>query len=157
MDWFVRAFLKSSLVWLALGVTLGVGMAVRPAWAVYYPAHVHMNLLGFVTMMIYGVAYHVVPRFVGQPLHARRLATWHWWASNCGLAAIVAGFVVRPTVGTLGAALLSVGGTFAATGAYMFVYNIWRTLGRVTSGVPAPRPSLVPLVASQPGRAAGRS
>ena len=48
-------------------------MAVRPAWAVYRPAHVHMLLLGFVTMMIYGVAYHVVPRFAGFPLHGLTL------------------------------------------------------------------------------------
>ena len=74
MDWFVRAFLKSSLVWLGLGVTLGVGMAGHPAWLVYRPAHLHMTLLGFVAMMIFGVAYHVIPRFTGHPLHGRRLA-----------------------------------------------------------------------------------
>jgi hypothetical protein len=62
MEWFVRAFAKASVAWLAAGVTLGVGMAARPAWAVYRPAHVHMVALGFVAMMIYGVAYHVVPR-----------------------------------------------------------------------------------------------
>ena len=138
MDWFVRAFLKASLVWLALGVTLGVGMAVRPGWAAYYPAHVHMNLLGFVTMMIYGVAYHVIPRFVGRPLHARLLAAWHWWASNCGLALMVAGFVIRPSGDMSGGVLLSVGGTLAAVGAYMFVYNIWQTLGGVTRAAVAP-------------------
>jgi cbb3-type cytochrome oxidase subunit 1 len=62
MEWFVRAFAKASVAWLAAGVTLGVGMAARPAWTVYRPAHVHMVALGFVAMMIYGVAYHVVPR-----------------------------------------------------------------------------------------------
>lgn len=58
MDWFVKAFLKSSLGWLALGVTLGGAMAIQPAWTVFRPVHERMNLLGFVTMMIYGVAYH---------------------------------------------------------------------------------------------------
>ena len=52
MEWFVKAFVKASLAWLALGVTLGVAMAAHPAWMVYRPAHAHMNLLGFVTMMI---------------------------------------------------------------------------------------------------------
>jgi hypothetical protein len=52
MDWFVKAFLKASVAWLAIGVTLGVAMAVHPAFIIYRPAHVHMNLLGFVTMMI---------------------------------------------------------------------------------------------------------
>jgi hypothetical protein len=31
MEWFVRAFLESSLAWLALGVSLGVAMAVHPS------------------------------------------------------------------------------------------------------------------------------
>lgn len=155
MDWFVTAFLKASLVWLALGVTLGVGMGVHPAWVVYYPAHVHMNLLGFVTMMIYGVAYHVIPRFIGRPLHARRLAGWHVWISNTGLAMMVAALVIRATQGTLGAVLLSVGGTLAAAGAYLFVYNIWRTLGAAPqSAPPFARADLVPLIGASAARTA---
>ena len=58
MDWFVKAFLKASLVWLGLGVTLGVGMAAKPAWIVYRPAHFHMTLLGFVASTL---AYVINP------------------------------------------------------------------------------------------------
>ena len=129
MEWFVRAFLKASLVWLTLGVTLGVAMALEPGWIVYRPAHVHMNLAGFVTMMIFGVAYHVIPRFTGRPLHDRALAGRQWWASNVGLAAMVVGFVVRAHDAGAGRALLGVGGLLAAGGAYAFAYNLWRTIG----------------------------
>ena len=132
MEWFVRAFIRASLVWLALGVTLGVCMAVHPAWIVYRPAHVHMNLLGFVTMMIFGVAYHVVPRFSARPLFDRRLAGMHWWLANAGLAAMVVGFVLRVTAGippAVSTATLATGGVTEAIGAYVFVYNMWRTLG----------------------------
>lgn len=128
MEWFVRAFLKSSLAWLALGVTLGVAMAAHPVWTVYVPAHMHMVLLGFVTMMIYGVAYHVIPRFTGHVLHHRRAAGVHWWMSNVGLALMVCGFVervVRPGMGTM---ILALGGGLSALGAYVFVYLIWRTV-----------------------------
>ena len=55
MEWFVRWFIRASLVWLALGITLGLCMAAHPGWIIYRPAHVHMNLVGFVTMMIFGV------------------------------------------------------------------------------------------------------
>lgn len=128
MDWFVKAFIKSSVTWLALGVTLGLAMAVHPVWVIYRPAHLHMVLLGFVTMMIFGVAYHVIPRFVGFPLHSRRAAGWHWWMSNVGLLLIVAGFVVRARSGAVVTALLSVGGILSAFGAYTFAYVLWRTL-----------------------------
>jgi cbb3-type cytochrome oxidase subunit 1 len=128
MTWFVKAFLKASLAWLALGVTLGVAMAAHPVWTVYRLAHVHMLLLGFVTMMIYGVAYHVIPHFVGFRLHAPRAAGWHWFVANAGLLLMAAGFVVRVHVPQLGTALLAGGGVLSALGAYTFAYLIWRTL-----------------------------
>jgi cbb3-type cytochrome oxidase subunit 1 len=130
MDWPVRSFLRASLTWLALGVTLGVAMAMRPSWTIYRPAHEHMNLLGFVTMMIYGVAYHVVPRFSGRQLRYRQLAVWHFWAANGGLALMVAGFVARVQVASAGAgtAILALGGTLSALGAYAFALNLWRTI-----------------------------
>jgi cbb3-type cytochrome oxidase subunit 1 len=128
MEWFVRAFLKSSLAWLALGVSLGGAMAAYPPLTIHRAAHMHMTLLGFVTMMIYGVAYHVVPRFVGVPLHDRRLAAVHWWLSNAGLALMVAGFVVRTRDPRWGTPVLAAGGALSALGAYLFVWVVWRTV-----------------------------
>lgn len=127
MDPISTAFLKAALVWLGLGVTFGVCMALDPALIVYRPAHVHMNLLGFVTMMIFAVAYHVIPRFTGHLLHSRPLARWNWWLSNIGLALMVVGFLLRPSESTWGGRTLAAGGVLAALGAYAFIYNIWRT------------------------------
>ena len=142
MDWFVRAFMKAGLIWLGLGVTLGVAMAAEPAWIVYRTAHMHMNLLGFVTMMIFGVGYHVLPRFSGHPLYSRRLAGVHWVFANLGLAAMVAGFVLRPHVGAEALPVLVGGGVLSALGAYLFIINIWLTLGG-----PTPRSRALPLIA----------
>ena len=128
MDWFVKAFLKASLTWLSLGVSVGVAMAAHPVWTVYRPAHMHMVLLGFVTMMIYGVAYHVIPRFTGNQLHSRRAPAWHWWVSNVGLTLMVAGFIVRASNARAGTPVLATGGSLSAIGAYTFAYVIWRTI-----------------------------
>jgi cbb3-type cytochrome oxidase subunit 1 len=128
VDWFVKRFLKAALVWLGLGVTLGVGMAVHPMWIVYRPAHVHMNLLGFVTMMIFGVGYHVVPRFFGHPLHNKKLGGIHWWLSNAGLALMVLGFFAAPHIGVQSVPILGTGGALSAIGAFLFIYNMWRTM-----------------------------
>ena len=128
MDWFVKAFIKASLTWLALGVTLGATMAAHPEYTIYRPAHAHMVLLGFVTMMIFGVAYHVIPRFTGHLLHSRRAAEVQWFVSNAGLATMVTGFVIRANGAAMGTPVLSAGGILAATGAYIFVYNMWRTI-----------------------------
>jgi cytochrome c oxidase cbb3-type subunit 1 len=129
MDWYVRAFLRSSLGWLGVGVTLGVAMAVWPALAVYRTAHLHFNLLGFVTMMIFGVGYHLLPRLAGHPLHRPALAGVHWVLANAGLLLLGGGFVLVPLgYGRLGLAARAVGGIASAGGAYLFIYAIWRTL-----------------------------
>ena len=152
MDRFVTAFLKSSLIWLGLGVSAGVAIAIHPAWVVYRPAHLHMNLLGFVAMMIFGVALHVIPRFTGHPLHSRRLAMAQWWLANGGLAVFVAGFLLRPhaAFSTPGSVLLAAGGALSASSAYAFIYNLWRTIdGDARSRVPArtaPAPATSPVL-----------
>ncbi|HEX6574262.1 MAG TPA: cbb3-type cytochrome c oxidase subunit I [Gemmatimonadaceae bacterium] len=128
MDSFVRSFIKSSLAWLAGGVTLGVAMAIWPKLVIYRPAHMHMNLLGFVTMMIMGVGYHLLPRLGGSPLKWKSLGAIHWWIANIGLALMVAGFFLRPSYELFGRSVLSVGAVLSATGALMFVVNIWMTL-----------------------------
>ena len=128
MDWFVTRFLKASLAWFGAGITLGVLMAVRPAYAIYRTAHLHMNMLGFVAMMIFGVAYHVIPRFSGHPLHSRALAGAHWWLANVGLALFASGFALVPHLGRPALALVALGGVASAAGGYCFIYNLWRTI-----------------------------
>jgi len=119
-------------------------------WIIYRPAHVHMNLLGFVTMMIFGVGYHVVPRFFGHPLYNRKLAGAHWWLSNVGLALMVAGFVMAPHVGPRSIPVLATGGVLSALGAFAFIFNVWRTidgpvkLRRIEETPASRRPPLAP-------------
>lgn len=128
MDGFVKAFLKASLFWLVLGTTGGILMAMHPAWTVYRPAHAHTVSLGFVAMMIYGVAYHVVPRFTGAPLPSQRTPVVHWWMSNVGLVLLALGFVARASSAGPASLLLASGGSLSALGAYTFAWAIWRTI-----------------------------
>ena len=128
MERYVVRFLRAALAWLAAGVSLGVAMAVHPAWTIYRTAHLHMLLLGFVVMMIAGVAYHVMPRFTATPLYSPRLASWHFVAANVGLALLAGGFIVRFHTATVAAWLLGAGGTLSAAGAYALAWNLWRTL-----------------------------
>ena len=137
MEPFVRNFIRSSLLWLGSGVLLGLWLALAPIQAIVYrPAHVHANLLGFVSMMIFGVAYHVIPRFTGTPLRSRRLAFVHLWVANIGLVGLVGGWLLRPTLWTAGTVILTIGALASATGAFLFIGNLWQTLA------PVQRPAL---------------
>jgi len=87
-----RVALAASLV--SFVIANGLGWAVGTGLLPYHwrPAHAHLNLLGFVTGMIYGVAYHAVPRFRGVPFRRARLALAQVIAHVIGLTGMVLGF-----------------------------------------------------------------
>jgi cbb3-type cytochrome oxidase subunit 1 len=143
MEPAVVLFIRASLVWLVAGVTLGVAMAASPALIVYRATHIHFLLLGLVTGMIFGVGYHVFPRFAGSGLRDPRLMMVHWWLGNVGVGAMGAAFALRASGVAWSPALLSAGGSAAAAGAYLFARNVWRTLDRTA---PRPRPSRLPIL-----------
>lgn len=125
---YTLAFIWAAIVYFAGGIVLGVAMALQPAWVgTLGLVHTHLNLLGWVSMFIYGIAYHVLPRFSGEPLHSPRLAHLHVLLANLGLAGMAAGFALQgpgPIVGLFG--------TIEAVGGLLFVYNVGRTLWPVT-------------------------
>lgn len=127
MEWFIKAFIRASLLWFAAGILLGVAIAIHPAWIVYRPAHAHMNVVGFLTMLVFGVGYQLLPRLFGHPLRSRRLAIAHLFLANLGLAGLVLGFLVRPRQAVAGQWLSAAGGILFATGVAFWVWNLWRT------------------------------
>lgn len=127
MDWFIKAFIRSSLLWFAAGIVLGVAIAMQPAWIVYRPAHAHMNVVGFLTMLVFGVGYQLLPRLFGHPLHSARIAVVHLFCANLGLAGLVVGFLMRPHGAPAARWVIAAGGSVFAVGAMAWVYNLWRT------------------------------
>lgn len=149
MDWFVRAFIKSSLAWFATGVTLGLAMVVYPPLAVYRVVHLHLNLLGFVAQMIYGVSLHVVPRFFGQPIVYRRLAEAQFWLAQPGLALLAGGFVLRVRGASGAEPMIIVGGAASALAAYFYIVNLWVTINASPMRVITSRGHSIPVVPQQ--------
>ena len=127
MEWFIKAFIRSSLLWFAAGIALGVAIVVHPPWVIYRPAHAHMNVVGFLTMLVFGVGYQLLPRLFGHPLHNVRLAIAHVYLANVGLGGLVLGFLLQPHARSLGRWLGAGGGTLFAIGAIFWVWNLWHT------------------------------
>jgi len=124
-------FIKMSLVYLALGATLGGLFLIFPRLLGLKFIHVHFNLLGFMSMMVYGVAYHILPRFQGKPLFSERMAEIQFWLANIGLI----GLAVFGAAQAYGASLpltipLALSGVAAAVSVYLFVANLWLTFSR---------------------------
>ena len=135
----VRRYLKTAIGFLVFGVGLGVYMLARreltDTWATpwWTSAHTHAILVGFVMMMILGVALWMFPRPAREDTHFDpRLAEAAYWCLALGTAARVLGELLRPGSGA--AALrwaVVLGGTAQAVGLVLFFWTMWtRIRGR---------------------------
>lgn len=89
MTGYVKRFVAASLVYFAAGALLGLHAATGEMFAGLTFAHAHLNLLGFMSMMIYGVGYFIIPRFNATTLAWPRLLPYHFWIANLGLVTMV--------------------------------------------------------------------
>lgn len=97
------AFIRASVIYLLVGVSFGLIMAFPGgiSWLMEIGngqpnvAHAHTNLLGFLVMMVMGVAYHIFPRFTGNPVRPVWLPWANFWCSQVGTAGMVLGFLFR--------------------------------------------------------------
>lgn len=128
-------FLGAGLFYLMLGVTLGVLFFIFPETKVLRPVHTHLNLVGFVMFAIFGVGYHILPRFRGNPLHSESLAWFQFWLSNIGLVGLLVlmGIGAYQTSDGLRVGQAIFGATLAVS-MYLFVYNMARTLFKRQEG-----------------------
>src|SRR4030067_1913398 len=99
MDRYTKAFVVAALVYflLAAGRGAGMGSAMPAGWVRF--AHVHFSLLGFMSMMIDGVGYFILPRFNGRTLHWPSWVPLHFYVANIGLIGMVATAPERPSTG----------------------------------------------------------
>lgn len=125
-------FILMSLIYLAVGVTLGglIFLGVRiPVFV-----HAHLNLYGFLLMFISGVAYKLLPPMFArrQALFSLRLARVQFWLANAGVVGMVGASLLD-----LKATPLGVGGMIMAVAAvWIFVLNMGMTLYGASRGIP---------------------
>jgi cbb3-type cytochrome oxidase subunit 1 len=129
MDRFVRNFIIASIVYLALASLLGVCMLADEALLSLKFVHSHLMLLGWVSMMIYGVGYHVLPRFSGRPLRHPKMGELQFWAANAGLVGMLLFYVFGvydplPVYRTLSIFF----GILEVFSIFLFFYNMLATL-----------------------------
>lgn len=92
-----RAFITLALIYALIAGLVGISRLEMPAILPGDVArlHGHLMLLGFVTMMIYGIGLHVLPRFAGRVLFSERMANGQFVLANLGLWAMVYGWLAN--------------------------------------------------------------
>ena len=137
----VRRYLKTAIAFLAIGLALGGWMMARRELDDAYPspylvsAHTHAIFVGFVMMMILGVALWLFPRpEKGDERYSPRVAEWAYWLVTLGTAARVAGELLRPAVAApwlRWAVVLS--GFAQIAGVALFFHTMWSRIRPVGS------------------------
>ena len=87
---------RVSLAALVAGLAVGVAMALRVFPELYAHArllHIHLLVLGFVTVTFVVAAAQLVSAMVRQEPAAQRFARWALWSLPAGFAALIGGFV----------------------------------------------------------------
>ena len=123
-------FLFTGLFYLLIGVTLGVLFYIFPGTFYRLTAvHTHLNLVGFVMFAIFGIGYHILPRFRGNPLHSESMAWVQFWMSNIGLVGLLVLMAIGAYGGFDGIRIgQAIFGAILAVSIYLFVYNMFITL-----------------------------
>jgi len=125
-------FIRASLLYLLFGIALGLTMALPGGYSwlatnlMGQPdiAHAHANLLGFMVMMVMGVAYHIFPRFSGNPVKRPWMAWANFWLTQVGTAGLVTGFLVRGLLPWL----VPTAAFVQFTGLTLFVVIMWQVV-----------------------------
>lgn len=121
--------IKAAFASLALGVGLGAWFAIdRAAGAWLRPLHAELNLWGWATLLIYGMAYHMLPRFLGRPLLRVRLANAQSWLAIGGAALAALGWLGLVSAWPAAQTLLLVGGALQLGAATLFALLIGELL-----------------------------
>lgn len=82
-------------------------------------AHAHLAALGWVTMMIFGVAYRLIPMFALAADPDERLPTWQFWIFTAGVAGLYPALL-------LGSRLQALFALLVAAGIGLFVHQVVR-------------------------------
>ncbi len=131
MELIIVWYLRMSVIYFVIGAFLGVVMVLWPSETGYYvSAHVHLNLLGFMAMMIYGVGYHILPRFSGRHLYSSKLVSVQFWFANAGIVGMFASwpFILRDTLLYLFNPLFTISAVCSFIAAAIFSVNILKTI-----------------------------
>lgn len=124
---FAMRWVAIAAIYFVCAVALGIFMAASHDHRLK-GLHVHLNLLGWVSMALFGVLYRVFPRVA-----ASRLATLHFWVYQLALPPMMVGLAGILLGNEAWEPLVAAGSVVVGVAILMFALAVWRAVG--TSGV----------------------
>ncbi len=112
--------IKMAVVYLVAGLLLGLGMAMSGDFQLR-AVHTHINLLGWVTLVLSGMVYCQFPH-----LGETRLSNWHAWAYTLGLPVMMVALTAYHLGYTQLEPLLGIASLVTASGLILFAINLFK-------------------------------
>ena len=129
MERYPRLFMQTALIYLLIGVILGVVIGTDPMLAVRFRfVHIHLNLLGFMVMFIGGVAYHVLPRFTARTMPWPAGVKYHFYLQNVGLLGMLGAKLMNDFWTTGGKTIFVLFAIVTASGLFIMICNLFCVL-----------------------------
>jgi len=119
-------FLKIAVVYLIVGVVLGLVMGLRQDFTLA-PVHAHINLLGWASLALVGLIYHLHPAAA-----TTKLARVHFWMHNLALPVLMGGLALAlsgyPELGPV----VGIGSVVMVAALIVFAVNVFANVGTPT-------------------------
>jgi len=113
-------FLRLGVVYILLGVSLGIFMAASHDYTLK-PVHAHLNLLGWASMALFGLWYRSAPAAART-----RLAKVHFWIHNVALPVQMLALAVFVGGNSTIEPVLALSSAMIGVGLICFAVNLWK-------------------------------
>lgn len=113
-----RAWLCAAVVYLCVGVALGVAMGASGDHSLA-PLHAHINLLGWVSMALFGLIGALYPATMQG-----RVATAQFWLHNLGLPALLLSLAAKLKGHEAADPILGTASIVVGVGVLLFAYRV---------------------------------
>ncbi|MFZ1815249.1 MAG: hypothetical protein WBO55_14505 [Rhizobiaceae bacterium] len=111
-------FFATGVACVCIGMCWGIWMGISDDHT-FAPAHAHLNLVGWVTMALFGVYYHLVPAAAST-----QLSRIHYALALIGVVMMVPGIVMVLDGRTQ--MFAKAGSLFTLASMLVFAYTVWR-------------------------------
>ncbi|MCB1426231.1 MAG: hypothetical protein R3D65_15270 [Zhengella sp.] len=112
-------FVATAALFVTIGMVWGIQMSASGNHMLS-GAHAHLNLIGWVTMGLFGFYYHLVPAAAARPL-----AKVHYGVATLGVLTIVPGIVM--VLRQQGETLAAIGSVLTILSMLIFLYTVLTT------------------------------
>jgi len=118
-----RAWLRLAALYFAIGVILGVVMGASGDHSLF-PLHAHINLLGWVSMALFGLIGIVCPS-----VSIGRIATAQFWMHNVGVPVMLGALALKLKGSEAAEPVLGVASIIVGLSVVLFAWLVFTRIG----------------------------